>query len=178
MLMISISMVLLYAGAFLTSLSLFMLSLVRKDHYFEVGLGHKTILFQLTCGHQALICQGIGLGFGAGLLYVPSSAIVSQYFYRRRGFVMPIVSSGVPLGSVVTPILINGLLKKPNLTFAFVIRINAGFVSSILVLACWLIRPRLSPPKKHANLASCTKRFLKDGAYVTMIAGWVEDDFT
>ncbi|KAF9445481.1 MFS general substrate transporter [Macrolepiota fuliginosa MF-IS2] len=148
-------MFLLYGGTFVTSLSLFMLAFVKPNQYFG-----------------ALLCQGLGVGLGGGMAYVPSLAIVSQYFEKRRAMAMSIVTAGVSLGATVNPILVNNLFARTNLGFTSVVLINAAFMTSVLLIACFLIKPRLPPPKKHAKLVNCLKKFSKDWAYIAMTTGF------
>lgn len=105
------------------------------------------------------------------MIYVPSLAIVSHYFVKKRTMVMSIITAGASLGSVINPILMNNLLGKTNLGFATATRINAGFITGILAVSCVLMKPRLEPPKKHANLGACLRKFSKDWAYIAMTAG-------
>lgn len=104
------------------------------------------------------------------MIYVPSLAIVSHYFVKKRAIAMSIVTAGASLGSVVNPILMNNLLEKTNLGFATATRINAGFTTVTLVVSCVLMKPRLEPPKTHANLGACLRKFSKDWAYIAMTA--------
>ncbi|KAF5347925.1 hypothetical protein D9756_010130 [Leucocoprinus leucothites] len=146
---------LLYGGAFLMSLSLFMLSFAKPNQYAVI-----------------IATQGIGMGLGGGITYIPSFAIVSQYFDKKRGMVLPLVAAGVSAGAALTPIMINNLLQKRNLAFAVTTRIHAGMMTVFLIIACLLIKPRLPPPKTHASLMVCFKKFSKDKAYVIMTTGF------
>lgn len=69
----------LLAGNFLVVLGIMMLSLSTR--YWHVFLS-----------------QGVCMGLGAGLLYIPSLALVSIWFDRRRNIAMGIVMSGIAVG--------------------------------------------------------------------------------
>ena len=69
----------LYLGNFLVVFGIMMLSLSTK--YWQVFLS-----------------QGICMGLGAGLLYIPSLALVGVWFSRRRALAMGIVMSGIAVG--------------------------------------------------------------------------------
>lgn len=105
------------------------------------------------------------------MTYVPSLAIVSHYFDKKRGTAMAITTAGVSLGSMLIPIMLNNLFTRPDMSFASVTRINAAFITVIMLLACVLMKPRLPPPEVHANLKDCLKRFSKDWAYIALTAG-------
>jgi len=61
-----------------------MLSLAKPHHYYQVVLS-----------------QGLGMGTGVGLIYLPTSAVVSQHFKHGKAFAMGLVGSGGSLGAVV-----------------------------------------------------------------------------
>ena len=69
----------LFVGNFLVVLGIMMLSLATK--YWHVFLS-----------------QGICMGLGAGLLYIPSLALVGIWFSRKRSLAMGIVTSGIAVG--------------------------------------------------------------------------------
>ena len=62
--------------------SCFMLSLVRLDRYYQVFL-----------------CQGLGMGIGGGLLYLPALAIQAHHWKDHRAFALGVVSSGMTISS-------------------------------------------------------------------------------
>lgn len=70
------------SGSTLILLGLFTLSL-SKEYY------------------QIFLSQGIAVGIGGGLLYVPSLALVSSAFKRRRAIAMGVVTCGIGLGKEV-----------------------------------------------------------------------------
>lgn len=48
--------------------------------------------------YQILLSQGICMGFGCGVLYVPGLALVSRSFTTRRALALGIVTCGAPIG--------------------------------------------------------------------------------
>ena len=76
----------LFAGNFLVVFGIMMLSLSTK--YWQVFLS-----------------QGICMGMGAGLLYIPSLAMVGVWFSRKRALAMGIVMSGIAVGMSYTHLL-------------------------------------------------------------------------
>nr|GAT51579.1 predicted protein [Mycena chlorophos] len=144
---------LLYGGSLLFCFSIFMLSLCRPEQYYQVFLA-----------------QGLGSGFGAATLYVPTIAVVSQYFQKRRALAMSIVASGSALGAVVFPILLNNTLNS-HLGFASAVRITGGVITALLLGACPLLKPRIPPASNHPPFISSIQRFSKDLPYVLATAG-------
>lgn len=57
--------------------SIFMLSLAQPHHYYQVFLS-----------------QGVGMGIGMGMLFLPAISVTSHYFRRRRTVAMGVVISG------------------------------------------------------------------------------------
>jgi MFS family permease len=47
---------------------------------------------------QVFLSQGICMGLGAGLLYIPSLALVGIWFDKKRAIALGIVMSGIAVG--------------------------------------------------------------------------------
>lgn len=153
----------------LISFSLFMLSLAKPNHYYQVNVRVFCIIPILTARWQIFLSQGLGAGIGTGMMYIPSVAVVSQYFQRRRALAMTIVASGSSMGAIIHPIMLNNTLNG-SLGFANGVRASAGLVSGLLLIACLLIRTH-QPPTVPPNLLNAAKRFSKDRAYLGAIFG-------
>jgi len=139
---------LLYGASLLQAFALFMLSLAGPDNYYQVFLA-----------------QGIASGCAGGLLYIPSMAVLSHYFDKRREQVMTFASSGAYLGAVVHPILLNNTLNGA-LGFANGARASAALISGLLLIACLLMRTRLPPSESHTNFLVAAKKCGKDSAFI------------
>ncbi|KAG1840777.1 MFS general substrate transporter [Suillus tomentosus] len=144
---------LIIAGSFLHSLSLFMLSMSKPDHYYQIFLS-----------------QGLGLGIASGLVYIPTMAVISHHFRRRRTLVMTFVATGSPLGAIIHPIMLNNLLNSP-LGFANGVRVSAGFTSLFLLTACLCMRTRLDPPATPVNYIAVARKCIYDVPFMLLIAG-------
>ncbi|KAJ7473635.1 major facilitator superfamily domain-containing protein [Mycena galericulata] len=144
---------LLYGGSTVMCLSLFMLSLCKPEQYYQIFLA-----------------QGLGVGLGGGAVYVPSVAIVSHYFQRRRALALSIVASGSALGAVIHPIMLNNTLRS-HLGFAGAVRASAGLVTGLQLLACTIMHPRLPPSQSQAPFWSSLRRFGRDVPYVLATIG-------
>ncbi|KAF7348859.1 hypothetical protein MVEN_01406000 [Mycena venus] len=143
---------LLCGGSFLQCFSLFMLSLCGREQYYQIFLA-----------------QGLGLGIGAGTVYIPSIAIVSHYFQKRRALAMTIVASGSSLGAVIHPIMLNNTFH--SLGFANAVRASAGLVSGLLLISCLLMRTRYPPTTPHIPFWKSLPRFARDKPYVYAVIG-------
>jgi len=67
--------------------SLFLSSLAKPQQYVQVFLS-----------------QGVGMGIGAGLTFIPTVSIGVHHFRRRKAFATGIIMSGSSIGAVVYPI--------------------------------------------------------------------------
>ncbi|KAJ6532426.1 major facilitator superfamily domain-containing protein [Mycena capillaripes] len=144
---------LLYGGCFLQSFSLFMLSLCQRQQLY-----------------QMFLAQGVGMGLGAGLVYIPSMAVVSHYFQKRRALAMTIVASGSSFGAIINPIMLNNTLHS-SLGFGTSVRASAGLITGLLLLACLMMRPRLPPSQSSPPFWKSLRRFSHDKPYVLATLG-------
>ncbi|KIK34646.1 hypothetical protein CY34DRAFT_625339 [Suillus luteus UH-Slu-Lm8-n1] len=144
---------LMIVGSLLQSFSLFMLSLSKPDQYYQIFLA-----------------QGLGSGIAAGLMFVPSTAIVAHYFRRKRTLVLTFVASGSSLGATIHPIMLNNLLNGP-VGFSNGVRASAGLISSLLLIACLCMRTRLDPPTTPVNYIAAARKCIRDVPFILMIAG-------
>ncbi|KXN90577.1 Riboflavin transporter MCH5 [Leucoagaricus sp. SymC.cos] len=123
-----------YTRIFLTghspsSIALFMLSLAQEGQYYQVFLS-----------------QGVGMGVGTGLLFTPSTAIVSVHFKRRRSLAYGAALTGISIGALLFPIVLNQLI--PRFGFADTVRITGYITLGCLTAGIALIRP---PPRVSRN---------------------------
>ncbi|KAI8937768.1 hypothetical protein NX059_005468 [Plenodomus lindquistii] len=97
---------------------------------------------------QVFLSQGVCMGLGAGLLYIPSLALVGVWFSKKRALAMGIVMSGIAVGGVIYIIMFDRILRTS--TFPWAMR-AIGFVAltcallsipTLLSGSAWLNRPR------------------------------------
>ncbi len=147
---------LMFAGTFLVVLGQFMASLC-------------------TAYWQVLLAQGLCVGVGCGLLFLPSAAILSQYFSRRRAIVLGIQSVGSPLAGVVFPLVFSRL--QPALGFGWATRIIAFILLGLSAIPLVFLRPRMSPPPRRGtgtgrqHRAFVDPTALREPAYLLFCAG-------
>ncbi|KAG2058342.1 hypothetical protein BDR06DRAFT_968799 [Suillus hirtellus] len=118
---------------------------------------------------QSLL-PSLGLGIASGLVYIPTMAVISHHFRRRRTLVMTFVATGSPLGAIIHPIMLNNLLNGP-LGFANGVRVSAGFTSLFLLTACLCMRTRLDPPATPVNYIAVARKCIYDVPFMLLIAG-------
>ncbi|KAI1492904.1 hypothetical protein F5X96DRAFT_667265 [Biscogniauxia mediterranea] len=99
-----------------------------------------------SLGH-ALAPQDGGLcfGFGCGLLFLPSAAILSQYLVKRRAIAIGIQTVDSPLGGIVFSITFSRL--QPTIGFAWATRVITFILLGTAPISLILMRPRVPAPK-------------------------------
>lgn len=106
------------------------------------------------------------------MMYVPSIAVLSQYFSRRRTLAMTIVASGSSFGAIIHPIMLNNLFAS-RLGFQKSVRISAGFVSVVLIASCFLLRPRFAiGPVKKPPLHKSLRKFYSQWSFTAISLGY------
>lgn len=143
---------LLVAGSIVYLFSSFMLSLARPHNYYE-----------------NFLAQGVGMGIGMGMLFLPSLSIPSHYFRRRRGLTMGIIMSGSSVGAVVYPIMLNHLFATVG--FAWAVRIVSFLDMGLLVSAGLLMRTRLPPTRPDGSAYSQLKNIIRDLTFCIAVFG-------
>ncbi|KAH1449267.1 hypothetical protein KXX13_004684 [Aspergillus fumigatus] len=98
---------------------------------------------------QVLLAQAFCVGVGNGCLYIPSVAIIPQYFSSRKAIATAVAASGSTLGGVLYPIMFRQL--QPQTGFGWAARV-LGF----LVLGTTLFSPSVMSvrqvPKQRRTL--------------------------
>jgi MFS family permease len=99
---------------------------------------------------QAVLAQGFCIGIGAGLLFVPSLAVLPSYFSTRLGLALGLAASGSSFGGVIYPIVFYKLLQQTS--FAWAVR-TLGFLALLTLLVPLLfMRQRAKPAKPRSAL--------------------------
>lgn len=75
--------------------------------------------------YQIILSQGILMGFGCGVLYIPGLALVSRSFTKRRAMALGIVTCGAPVGGIIYTIIFNSCID--SLGFGWTVRVM-GFI--------------------------------------------------
>lgn len=89
---------------------------------------------------ELYLTQGILVGLGVGFTYVPSLAIISQWFEKRRSLANGISTAGSGIGGLFYAFLTQAIITKVSLAWA--LRVT-GLISGVfLILATMLIRTR------------------------------------
>ncbi|KAF8245475.1 major facilitator superfamily protein [Wilcoxina mikolae CBS 423.85] len=100
------------------------------------------------------LTQGVLVGVGVGFVYVPSVAILSQWFSRRRSLANGISAAGSGVGGLVFALSTGRMIETLGVSWA--LRITAGVVFIMNLLAALIIRDRnlvLKPTQRGFDTA-------------------------
>ncbi|KAL9590532.1 MAG: hypothetical protein Q9203_000649 [Teloschistes exilis] len=121
-----------------------------------VGCGSSLQVFGLMMTsiadsyHQYLLAQGICVGLGMGLAYVPMLGEVSMKFSKRRPIALGLASTGACVGGVIYPVMIRQLI--PKIGFGWTVRavafVNLGCTLIAFAIVCR--RPNQVHPSRRA----------------------------
>ena len=113
---------------------------------FHFGIGFATTPLAITLLFAIVASLGIGHS-GA----VPSQAVVSRWFVRRRGLAMGLTAFGLALGGVTLPPLVAHLIETIGWRQTW---IGFGIVigAVLLPVTLWLLRNRPAPGQDHGYL--------------------------
>ncbi|TVY92528.1 Aspyridones efflux protein [Lachnellula willkommii] len=98
---------------------------------------------------QVILAQGVVVGIGAGMTFIPSVAIVGTYFTTKRSTAMGLGATGSSIGGVIYPVVLRRLIVQIGLTWA--IRVVAFIMLGTLLISIAVMKPRL-PPRKAGPL--------------------------
>ncbi|KAK0735064.1 major facilitator superfamily domain-containing protein [Lasiosphaeria miniovina] len=116
---------------------------------------------------QVLLAQGFCVGIGMGLTFLPSAAILSQYFAKRRALALGISSVGSPVAGIIFPIIFSRL--QPQIGFGWATRVIAFILLAVSIPPVIFMRTRVPPSGKTRSIIDMTA--LRDGPYVVFVLG-------
>ena len=152
--------------------------------------------------YQVFLSQGVCVGLGAGIIYVPAISMVNASFTKRKAVAMSTAISGVSIGTcyVVSAILLHYVLHcdsltftliggiivpiifrrlQPRIGFAWTCRV-LGFISLAASIPCLVVLAqapkRINRPRKLFML-DCFKEVPFDslcvGGFLNFLAYWI-----
>ncbi|KEF51181.1 uncharacterized protein A1O9_12795 [Exophiala aquamarina CBS 119918] len=144
---------LIIAGAVLTPLG-FMLTSIAKAYW------------------QTMLAQAFVIGLGNGCLFIPSVAILPQYFSTKKALANGLAASGSSLGGVIFPIVFRRL--EQQLGFGWATRV-LGFISLTTVwFAVLVMKPRVMPKhKRHLTDLAAFKELPYVLFCIAMVFGFI-----
>ncbi|KAK4189131.1 major facilitator superfamily domain-containing protein [Podospora australis] len=136
--------------------------------YLDITIGIFLSVFGMmmtslaTSYYQILLAQGIAVGIGAGMAFIPSIQIVGTYFSTRRSTAMGLAATGSSIGGIVYPIALKQLI--PKIGFPWAVRTMAFLMLGTFLISLSVMKPRAGlPPRKSGPLINTAA--LKDPAF-------------
>lgn len=120
-----------FCGSFLTVFGMFMTS-ISHSYY------------------QVFLAQGVCVGFGSGLTYVPTLAVVSKYFTTRRPIAIGAGAVGSSVGGVIFPIMFRKL--QPQIGFGWTVRSLSFINLAFAVIACIILSGHAGQTRQARSL--------------------------
>jgi MFS family permease len=116
---------------------------------------------------QLYLTQGLLVGFGIGLTWIPSIAVLPQWFLKRRSMANGICSAGSGIGGIIFSFAVRAIMSKYSLAWALR---TCGLVSGFMnILATCAIRSRnhIVQPRLHPFDVLLFRRY-----EVILVLGW------
>ncbi|KAJ5485566.1 hypothetical protein N7539_005554 [Penicillium diatomitis] len=143
----------------------FFRSMVVIGTFFSV-LGF--MMLSLSHEYYAIfLSQGVTMGLGFGLLYVPTVALISRRFSRNRAVALGVATSGAPAGGIIYTLIFNQLIV--GMGFAWTVRIMAFIMLALFVLAGLLLASEANLP---TNQSADQRRRLFDNRALRDLPFW------
>ncbi|KAK8075562.1 hypothetical protein PG997_010225 [Apiospora hydei] len=118
--------------------------------------------------YQLLLAQGICVGLGCGMLYLPAAAAVGQWFEKRRALAIGVQSVGSPLAGIVLPIIFSKLL--PRVGFGWTTRIIAFILLGLSVVPIVFVKMRMAPDPLQKRRAFVDWTYFRDAPIMVFTA--------
>jgi MFS family permease len=121
---------------------------------------------------QVLLAQAFVIGLGNGCLFVPSVAILPQYFSTRKAVANGIAASGSSIGGVVYPIVFRQLY--PRIGFPWTVRVMGFICLTTCAFSVCVMRPRIFPKhKRHLTDLAAFKEIPYTVFNIAMFFGFI-----
>ncbi|KAI4863963.1 MFS general substrate transporter [Hypoxylon rubiginosum] len=116
---------------------------------FGIVFGHM-MLSLCSQYWQVVLAQGLCVGLGAGMLFVPCVSIIPTYFSTKLGLAVGLASAGSSVGGIIYPIVLYQLLDK--IGFAWSVRVMGFIALGTLLIPITVMRMRFKAPKARSMI--------------------------
>ncbi|RVX74783.1 hypothetical protein B0A52_01060 [Exophiala mesophila] len=124
------------------------------------------LLSLCTTYWQVFLAQAICMGIGYGMVFVPTLALTSTYFLKRRSIALAIAVTGSCSGGLVFPAIAERML--PRAGFGWTVRTMAFVMLVLAIISASFLKPRL-PPRKSGPIVEWAA--FKEGPYAIYVLG-------
>lgn len=95
------------------------------------------------------LCQGVLVGIGVGFIYIPSIAVLSQWFSKKRSLANGITSAGSGIGGVTFSLITGSMIENMSLAWSLRITGIIAFVMNFVAVALIRDRNKVIQPAQH-----------------------------
>jgi MFS family permease len=92
---------------------------------------------------QVILSQAFVIGLGNGLVFVPSVAVLPQYFTTKKALANGIAASGSSFGGIIYPIVFRRLEQRVG--FGWATRALGFIALGTLAFSALVMKPRILP---------------------------------
>ncbi|KEF62170.1 uncharacterized protein A1O9_00142 [Exophiala aquamarina CBS 119918] len=118
-----------------------------------------------TSFYQVFLAQGICVGLGEGITYIPCLALISTYFTTKRPIAIGIAAVGSSFGGVIFPIMFRKL--QPQIGFGWTVRVLGFIALACSVLICVILGRHKGEARKARSLLDMSA--LRESAFVCWV---------
>lgn len=118
-----------------------------------------------TAYWHILLAQGICIGVGMGMTFLPTTAILAQYFSTKRALAIGLASTGSPVAGIIFPIIFSNLVDQTG--FGWATRVIAFILLGLSVIPVVFMKTRVPPSGRKRALMD--REAMRDPAFVLFI---------
>ncbi|KAG8905968.1 hypothetical protein FRB99_007902 [Tulasnella sp. 403] len=122
--------------------------LADQGHYRSMSLTASAVLItsiflvaECKTLWQLVLCQGFAIGGSSGFLFMPTLAIIPQWFDKHRPLAYGVFAVGSSFGGSIVPVVVRKLF--PSVGFKWTIRTVGFIIAFALVLLNLTVKPRI-----------------------------------
>ena len=97
---------------------------------------------------EVILAQAICIALGQGCFYIPSVALLPQYFSTKKGLATGVAASGSSLGGVIYPVVFRQL--QPKIGFAWTTRVLGFIALATCLFPIAVMRVRKMPKERRS----------------------------
>ena len=125
---------------------------------------------------QLLLSQGVCVGIGGGLVFVPALSLVGTYFSKRQSLALSICACGNSVGGLFYAAILQNVL--PRLGLAWALRVIGFVFVATMIPANFLLKPRkikrsAGPIVEWPAFKEPPYSFFACGMFLSMVGMWV-----
>ncbi|KAJ9087443.1 hypothetical protein DSO57_1033333 [Entomophthora muscae] len=109
------------------------------------------------------LSQGVMVGFGAALIFVPANVAIAEWFEKRRGLAAGLGAAGGGIGGAAFAQLNSCIL--PVVGLRYTLQINGGVVLVVLLLSAAMVRRRESKASTECEETRFDKSLVLNGKF-------------